>query len=159
MILTQPSQQYLDQAIINDRNNPGYTAGQLAQSVQRSEFPDRVCFISSRYVFSPLTLIFSVRPSPVDRPEPHQPGQGLGRWRWDQPRNWKLQRRCCVRLSYSLHWRAKVHIWRVSPSNIPVNDQSLTFRQHRHLWKAKWWTQYETPSTGGTGVWQDGGAC
>ncbi|KAG9119727.1 hypothetical protein FRC07_005103 [Ceratobasidium sp. 392] len=32
---------YLDQAIVNDRNHPGYTAGQLAQSVQRSEFPDR----------------------------------------------------------------------------------------------------------------------
>lgn len=34
--------QYLDQAIVNDQNNPGYTAGQLAQSVQRSEYPDRV---------------------------------------------------------------------------------------------------------------------
>ncbi|KAG8771854.1 hypothetical protein FRC12_003364 [Ceratobasidium sp. 428] len=32
---------FLDQAIPNDRNNPGFTAGQLAQSVQRSEFPDR----------------------------------------------------------------------------------------------------------------------
>ncbi|KAG8696258.1 hypothetical protein FRC12_002414 [Ceratobasidium sp. 428] len=32
---------FLDQAIPNDRNNPGYTAGQLAQSVQRSEFPGR----------------------------------------------------------------------------------------------------------------------
>ncbi|KAG8762116.1 hypothetical protein FRC11_011089 [Ceratobasidium sp. 423] len=28
-----------------------------------------------------------------------------------------------------------------------------------HLWTAKWWTQYETPSTGGSGVWQDDGAC
>ncbi|QRV76176.1 carbohydrate-binding domain protein [Ceratobasidium sp. AG-Ba] len=33
---------FLDQAIPNDANNPGYTAGQLAQSVQRSEFPDRI---------------------------------------------------------------------------------------------------------------------
>ena len=32
---------YLDQAIPNDANNPGYTAGQLAQSVQRSAYPDR----------------------------------------------------------------------------------------------------------------------
>jgi hypothetical protein len=27
------------------------------------------------------------------------------------------------------------------------------------LWQAKWWTQYEAPSTGGSGVWQDLGAC
>ncbi|MET0955468.1 MAG: carbohydrate-binding protein, partial [Cryobacterium sp.] len=26
-------------------------------------------------------------------------------------------------------------------------------------WTAKWWTQYEAPSTGGSGVWQDNGAC
>ncbi|WP_423247435.1 carbohydrate-binding protein [Streptomyces decoyicus] len=26
-------------------------------------------------------------------------------------------------------------------------------------WKAEWWTQGETPSTGGSGVWQDLGAC
>lgn len=32
---------YLDQAIVNDANNPGYTAGQLAQSVQRSAYPER----------------------------------------------------------------------------------------------------------------------
>ncbi|WP_406162924.1 hypothetical protein OG298_40715 [Streptomyces sp. NBC_01005] len=32
---------FLDQAIVNDRRNPSYTAGQLAQSVQRSAFPDR----------------------------------------------------------------------------------------------------------------------
>ncbi|KAG8705293.1 hypothetical protein FRC09_003043 [Ceratobasidium sp. 395] len=32
---------FLDRAIPNDRNHPGYTAGQLAQSVQRSEFPGR----------------------------------------------------------------------------------------------------------------------
>ncbi|THA30223.1 chitinase, partial [Streptomyces sp. A1277] len=29
-----------------------------------------------------------------------------------------------------------------------------------HTWKAKWWTQNETPgSTGEWGVWQDLGAC
>jgi len=32
---------FLDQAIPNDANNPGFTAGELAQSVQRSAFPDR----------------------------------------------------------------------------------------------------------------------
>ncbi|KZV92355.1 hypothetical protein EXIGLDRAFT_692800 [Exidia glandulosa HHB12029] len=32
---------FLDLAIPYDRANPGYTAGQLAQAVQRSEFPDR----------------------------------------------------------------------------------------------------------------------
>jgi len=32
---------YLDQAIPNDQNNPGYTAGELAQSVQRSAYPER----------------------------------------------------------------------------------------------------------------------
>ncbi|GGL11544.1 chitinase [Mangrovihabitans endophyticus] len=28
-----------------------------------------------------------------------------------------------------------------------------------HNWTAKWWTQHETPSTGGSGVWQDDGTC
>ncbi|WP_163507071.1 hypothetical protein [Fodinicola acaciae] len=32
---------FLDYAIPNAANNPGWTAGQVAQSVQRSEFPDR----------------------------------------------------------------------------------------------------------------------
>ncbi|GGO52149.1 hypothetical protein GCM10012287_35810 [Streptomyces daqingensis] len=32
---------FLDQAIPNDANNPGFTAGELAQSVQRSAFPER----------------------------------------------------------------------------------------------------------------------
>ncbi|NLU72243.1 hypothetical protein HCC61_06020 [Streptomyces sp. HNM0575] len=32
---------FLDQAIPNDQGDPGMTAGQLAQSVQRSAFPDR----------------------------------------------------------------------------------------------------------------------
>ncbi|MDR6325884.1 glycoside hydrolase family 19 protein [Actinoplanes couchii] len=28
-----------------------------------------------------------------------------------------------------------------------------------HNWTAKWWTQGETPSTGGSGVWSDNGSC
>ncbi|MEV5200727.1 hypothetical protein [Streptomyces sp. NPDC053720] len=32
---------FLDQAIPNDAHNPDFTAGELAQSVQRSAFPDR----------------------------------------------------------------------------------------------------------------------
>jgi predicted chitinase len=28
-----------------------------------------------------------------------------------------------------------------------------------HNWRAKWWSQGEAPSTGGTGVWEDNGAC
>jgi predicted chitinase len=28
-----------------------------------------------------------------------------------------------------------------------------------HNWTAKWWTQHEVPSTGGSGVWGDGGPC
>jgi len=28
-----------------------------------------------------------------------------------------------------------------------------------HLWQAKWWTQGEVPSTGGSGVWLDQGSC
>ncbi|MEL5955775.1 hypothetical protein AADR41_13570 [Streptomyces sp. CLV115] len=32
---------FLDQAIPNDARNPEFTAGELAQSVQRSAFPDR----------------------------------------------------------------------------------------------------------------------
>ncbi|MEU6076371.1 VCBS repeat-containing protein [Micromonospora sp. NPDC047074] len=33
--------QYVTRAIVCDRNNPGYSAGQVAQCVQRSGFPDR----------------------------------------------------------------------------------------------------------------------
>ena len=39
--VTHATNKFLDQAIPNDRNNPGYTAGQLAQSVQRSAYPAR----------------------------------------------------------------------------------------------------------------------
>jgi hypothetical protein len=41
MDLTYSTNSYLTPAIAHDRANPGYTAGQLAQSVQISEFPDR----------------------------------------------------------------------------------------------------------------------
>ena len=41
MDVAHATNKFLDQAIPNDRNNPGYTAGQLAQSVQRSAYPLR----------------------------------------------------------------------------------------------------------------------
>lgn len=41
MNVPHATNKYLDQAITNDRNNPGYSAGQLAQSVQRSAYPAR----------------------------------------------------------------------------------------------------------------------
>jgi chitinase len=28
-----------------------------------------------------------------------------------------------------------------------------------HVWSARWWTQGETPTAGGSGVWKDEGAC
>ncbi|MFJ5802310.1 chitinase [Streptomyces decoyicus] len=34
-----------------------------------------------------------------------------------------------------------------------------TVSYNGRTWKAKWWTQGEPPSTGGSGVWQDLGAC
>ncbi|MGD3112378.1 carbohydrate-binding protein [Streptomyces sp. YGL11-2] len=34
-----------------------------------------------------------------------------------------------------------------------------TVSYNGHTWKAKWWTQGEAPSSGGSGVWQDLGAC
>jgi hypothetical protein len=76
MFLTRPSQQYLDQAIVNDRNNPGYTAGQLAQSVQRSEFPDRVCSTSSCCVFflADFEFFSTTKPSRSPRTSSTRPG-------------------------------------------------------------------------------------
>jgi chitinase len=38
-----------------------------------------------------------------------------------------------------------------------TGGQSVSY--NGHTWTAKWWTQGEAPSTGGTGVWQDNGAC
>ena len=41
MDINYSTNSYLTPAIAHDAANPGYTAGQLAQSVQISEFPDR----------------------------------------------------------------------------------------------------------------------
>jgi predicted chitinase len=46
----------------------------------------------------------------------------------------------------------------------PYNNSSVytggaVVSYNGHNWTAKWWTQYEAPSTGGSGVWSDGGAC
>ncbi|HIW64255.1 MAG TPA: peptidoglycan-binding protein [Candidatus Stackebrandtia excrementipullorum] len=41
MDVPHATNKFLDQAIPNDQRNPGYTAGQLAQSVQRSAYPER----------------------------------------------------------------------------------------------------------------------
>ncbi|WP_163513674.1 hypothetical protein [Fodinicola acaciae] len=41
MDVAHAANKYLDQAIPNAANNPGWSAGQVAQSVQRSAFPDR----------------------------------------------------------------------------------------------------------------------
>jgi chitinase len=38
-----------------------------------------------------------------------------------------------------------------------TGGQSVTYNGHK--WTAKWWTQGEAPSTGGSGVWVDNGAC
>jgi chitinase len=38
-----------------------------------------------------------------------------------------------------------------------TGGQSVSYGGHR--WTAKWWTQGEAPSTAGTGVWADNGAC
>ncbi|KAG8792289.1 hypothetical protein FRC12_006543 [Ceratobasidium sp. 428] len=111
---------YLDQAIVNDRNNPGYTAGQLAQSVQRSEFPDR--YDQAQSIAQDIINQARVSVDPTDPPT----GKCAG---------------------ISAYGAATVY----------VGGQSCTYGGHK--WTAKWWTQYETPSTGGSGVWQDGGAC
>jgi len=46
----------------------------------------------------------------------------------------------------------------------PYNNSSVytggaVVSYNGHNWTAKWWTQYETPSTGGSGVWADNGGC
>ncbi|KAG8689554.1 hypothetical protein FRC09_012381 [Ceratobasidium sp. 395] len=112
---------YLDQAIVNDRNNPGYTAGQLAQSVQRSEFPDRYDQAQS----IAQDLINQARASVGGT----NPGTGGG---------------CAGLTPYG-------------SNTVYTGGQSCSYGGHK--WTAKWWTQYETPSTGGSGVWQDNGAC
>ena len=44
-----------------------------------------------------------------------------------------------------------------SSTAVYVGGDEVTY--NGHTWKAKWWTQGEAPSTGGSGVWQDEGPC
>ncbi|MGW1082254.1 glycoside hydrolase family 19 protein [Kitasatospora sp. NPDC002522] len=44
-----------------------------------------------------------------------------------------------------------------SSSQVYTGGMSASYGGHN--WGAKWWTQGETPSTGGSGVWADQGAC
>jgi len=43
------------------------------------------------------------------------------------------------------------------PGQVYTGGQQVSY--NGHLWRAKWWTQNETPSTGGSGVWEDLGVC
>ncbi|KAG8703160.1 hypothetical protein FRC09_004314 [Ceratobasidium sp. 395] len=112
---------FLDQAIPNDANNPGYTAGQLAQSVQRSEFPDR--YDQAQSIAQDL-----INQAKASVGGGTNPGTGS----------------CSGLAAYSA-------------SAVYTGGQSCAYGGHK--WTAKWWTQGETPSTGGSGVWQDNGAC
>jgi predicted chitinase len=44
-------------------------------------------------------------------------------------------------------------------NNSTVYTGGMTASYNSHNWTAKWWTQGEAPSTGGSGVWADNGAC
>src|SRR5690349_305717 len=44
-----------------------------------------------------------------------------------------------------------------SSSAVYTGNQRASYNSHN--WTAKWWTQGEAPSTGGSGVWADNGAC
>ncbi|MFJ4681323.1 MULTISPECIES: glycoside hydrolase family 19 protein [unclassified Kitasatospora] len=44
-----------------------------------------------------------------------------------------------------------------SATQVYTGGMSASYNGHN--WNAKWWTQGETPSTGGSGVWADQGAC
>src|SRR5882757_3390405 len=44
-------------------------------------------------------------------------------------------------------------------NNSSVYTGGMVVSYNSHNWTAKWWTQYETPSTGGSGVWADNGTC
>ena len=44
-----------------------------------------------------------------------------------------------------------------SNGTVYVGGDEVTY--NGHTWKAKWWTQGEPPSTGGSGVWTDEGPC
>ncbi|KDN34059.1 hypothetical protein RSAG8_12847, partial [Rhizoctonia solani AG-8 WAC10335] len=111
---------YLDQAIVNDRNNPGYTAGQLAQSVQRSEFLD--CYDQAQGTSQDLITQVCASVGGTN------PGTS----------------KCAGVAAYGA-------------ATVYTGGQRCTYGGH--LWTAKWWTQYETPSTGGSSIWQDDGAC
>ncbi|KAB5590301.1 hypothetical protein CTheo_6263 [Ceratobasidium theobromae] len=117
---------FLDQAIINDVNNPGYTAGQLAQSVQRSEYPDR--YQEAESIAQDLINQAIASVGGTGGSGTTNPGSGS----------------CSGVAAYA-------------SDTVYTGGQQCTYGGH--LWTAKWWTQYETPSTGGSGVWQDDGAC
>ncbi|WP_436532931.1 glycoside hydrolase family 19 protein [Actinoplanes sp. HUAS TT8] len=44
-------------------------------------------------------------------------------------------------------------------SSSQVYTGGMTASYNSHNWTAKWWTQGEAPSTGGSGVWADNGTC
>ena len=44
-------------------------------------------------------------------------------------------------------------------NNSSVYTGGAVVSYNSHNWTAKWWTQYEAPSTGGSGVWADDGTC
>jgi predicted carbohydrate-binding protein with CBM5 and CBM33 domain len=50
-------------------------------------------------------------------------------------------------------------------AGVPTYSSSAAYtggqrvRYNGRLWQAKWWTQGEAPSTGGSGVWMDQGTC
>lgn len=44
-------------------------------------------------------------------------------------------------------------------NNSAVYTGTMRASYNNRNWTAKWWTQGEAPSTGGTGVWADNGAC
>ena len=44
-----------------------------------------------------------------------------------------------------------------SPTQVYTGGMTASYNSHN--WQAKWWTQGEAPSTGGSGVWADQGAC
>ena len=43
------------------------------------------------------------------------------------------------------------------PGNVYTGGMQVSYNGEN--WTAKWWTQNEAPSTGGSGVWQDQGSC
>jgi chitodextrinase len=44
-------------------------------------------------------------------------------------------------------------------NNSAVYTSGMTASYNGHNWTAKWWTQGEAPSTGGSNVWRDDGGC